>query len=117
MSDYTEYLPYIDVNDGKARVVNNLKLYMRLLGKFAGSQMSDDIIHAMGENDSVKIAQTAHALRGTSANLSFPELLKVTAEIEALAKKGEDCSHLVEPLKTAMSDVDGAIQKLLAAQG
>ena len=116
MSDeYVVYLPHINVNDGKTRVMNNLSLYMRLLGKFNGRQMTDELLTAIKGGDSDKIIQGAHALRGTAGNLGFPVLLEITEKIELLCKAGEDSSHLCEPLNEAMIALDEAINKLTTA--
>ncbi|MCL2387331.1 MAG: Hpt domain-containing protein [Defluviitaleaceae bacterium] len=114
--DYSAYLPDIDVEDGKARVMNNLKLYLRLLGKFDGAKMKNDIVRAVDEGDGTDIIQAAHALRGTAANLGFPIVQDVTKQIEALGKTGEDCHPLMDSLDKSMESLTGAIERLLAAQ-
>jgi len=113
--DYEKYLPHIDVNDGKARVMNNLGLYTTLLKKFKGRQMTEDLIAAIGANDLPKVGQVAHALRGTAANLSFPTAHKVVSEIEKLAKGGENCAHLTDELQIVMTDLESAIAELTSA--
>ena len=113
--DFTKYLPHMDVNDGKARIMNNMKLYMTLLGKFKGREMTDTLLAAMSANDSAVVVQTAHALRGTASNLSFPVLQEITSEIEALGKAGQDSSHLSEKLDTTMAELDAAIADLTAS--
>lgn len=114
--DYAEYLPDVDVEDGKARVMNNLKLYFRLLGKFDGEKMAGDISRAINAGDKKGVAQAAHALRGTAANLGFLVVLKVAHEIETLSKNGENCAHLIQPLDEAVLALTGTIEKILAAQ-
>ena len=113
--DYEKYLPHIDVNDGKARIMNNMALYMTLLKKFKGRQMTDDLLAASKEGDYAAVVQFAHALRGTASNLSFPALAEVTSEIEALAKASQDCSHLTERLDVTVRDLENAIAELTTA--
>ena len=113
--EYAEYMPHINVNDGKNRVMNNLKLYMTLLGKFKGRQMADDLLGAIKDNDSGKIVQYAHALRGTAGNLGFPTLLGVTEEIESLCKVNKDCAHLCDALNDAVVSLEENINKLISS--
>ena len=114
--DYEPYLPNIDVEDGKARVMNNTRLYFRLLGKFDGPKMAAAIKQAIAAKDAAGIIQATHALRGTAANLAFPALQSITNDIETLTKASQDCSHLVEQLDEAIMNLSGAIEKLLQEQ-
>jgi chemotaxis protein histidine kinase CheA len=114
--DYTEYLPDIDVEDGKARVMNNLGLYMRLLGRFDGAKMAGDITDAIDAGNAKEISAAAHALKGTAANMGFGEVRRVTAEIEAAVKAGESCEELSQTLTEAMASLLQTIGRLLATQ-
>jgi len=114
--DYTEYLPDIDVEDGKARVMNNLKLYLRLIEKFDGAKMAGAVTCAIDAGDEKATVAAAHALKGTAANLGFSVVKKITGDIEALIKEGMDCSILAQPLTEAMASLAGSIGRLLAAQ-
>jgi len=114
--DYTSYLPDIDVEDGKARVMGNLKLYFRLIGKFDGAKMAGAITAAIEAKNNKEVVQATHALRGTAANLGFPVVQKITSEIEALAKEEKDGSHLLGELDTAVAALSGAIGRLLESQ-
>ena len=113
MLEYDVYLPHINVNDGKARVMNNLKLYTTLLGKFKGRQMTDELLEAVNAGDSARAVQHAHALRGTAANLGFPVLQKVTEEIETLCKAEQSCGHLCDELDKAMIELEAAITQFI----
>ena len=93
--------------------MNNMALYMKLLNKFKGRQMTDDLIEAAKKGDHSAVAQHAHAIRGTAANLSFPRLNDITEEIESLAKAGKDCLHLTDQLDSAVVDLEAAISELI----
>ena len=112
--DYSEYLPHINVKDGMARVINNFPLYVRLLGKFKGRELADDLKNAIKECNNDKIVYSAHALKGTCANLGFPVVCKVAGEIEELAKKNQNASHLLDELDQVMNDLMNSIDKLVA---
>ena len=110
--DYDAYMPHINVKDGVARVLNNKKLYFNLLIKFKGRTMANNVISAINAGDSNEVVQTAHALKGTAANLGFPTVYKITEEIESNAKKGNPCPDLVPQLEAAIDDLEHAVAKL-----
>ena len=111
------YLPHMDVADGAKRVMNNMALYMKLLGKFKGREMADTILNAIELMNFDDIVTSTHALRGTAANLSFPSVYKITSEVEALAKQKQDCSHLATTLDEAVNALEDCISKLKIAGG
>ena len=115
--DYSAYLPHINAKDGMARVLNNLPLYVRLLGKFKGRELADDLAKAVSGGDSDKIIYSAHALKGTSANLGFTTVCKVAGDIEHLAKANEDASHLLPELSKVIDDLMTNIEKFVAESG
>ena len=115
--DYSAYLPHINAKDGMARVINNLPLYVRLLGKFKGRELADDLAKAVTGNDPEKIIYSAHALKGTSANLGFPSVCKVAGEIELLAKSNQDSSHLLPELSKVVDDLMVQIEKFVKEAG
>ena len=110
--DFTPYLPYVNVKDGMARVINNLPLYMRLLGKFKGRELANDLKKAVENGDKDKIIYSAHAIKGTCANLGFPIVCKVAGEIEELAKKNEGVAHLTLELDKEIENLMDTIDKL-----
>lgn len=112
--EYDEYLPHINVRDGKTRVMNNLKLYTSLLGKFKARPMTEELLAAIGNSDYDTVVQRAHALRGTAGNLGFPILLEVTQQIETLAKSEQDSSHLCAPLNNAVDSLEVAIKRFIS---
>ena len=112
--DFSAYMPHINVKDGLARVINNLPLYIRLLGKFKGRELANDLANAVNLKDSEKIIYSAHALKGTSANLGFPLVSKVSGEIEHLEKLNQDASHLLPELEQVIEDLMIQIERFVA---
>ena len=98
MGNYEKYLPHIDLADGIKRVVNNKKLYFRLVGKFDCKKMVQEVVDNVKAQDHVKASHATHALRGTAANLGFVNIGNIASEIEGLCKKEEDASHLLDSL-------------------
>ena len=111
------YLPHINVKDGMARVINNLPLYVRLLGKFKGRELADDLARAVEGGDPDKIIYSAHALKGTSANLGFLSVCKIAGDIESMAKSSEDATHMLPELSKVINDLMTHIEKFLAEAG
>ena len=115
--DYSGYLPHINVKDGLARVINNMPLYMRLLGKFKGRELANELAVAVRSGDVEKIVYSAHALKGTCANMGFLEVCRVSGDIEALAKAGQDANHLLDELFDVTDMLQSLIEKLKAEGG
>ena len=111
-TEFCKLLPHIDVLAGKSRVMDNMKLYMTLLGKFKGREMTDNLINAINNKDKALIMQHAHALRGTASNLSFLTMQSVTSEVEQAAKNDEDCTKFIDDINFAYEDLNNAIEEL-----
>jgi len=79
---------YINVEEGSKRVMNNTKLYAKLLVKFKEDQSLNQMDAALTEGDSEKARTAAHTLKGLAANLSLTELYKQVAELEGQIKAG-----------------------------
>ena len=112
--DYKELLPVLDVADGLNRVMNNKKLYLRLLGSFAGQKFADEITAAIHNKDFEQTKHSAHSLKGVTANLGLTELQKIAAEIEVRAKNTITADDLLASLNKAVADAALAIERLLA---
>ena len=111
--DYSTYLPEIDVSGGVARVMNNEKLYFKLVGKFDGMKLKNDLTQAIEAKDTKAIIHVSHALRGTAANLGFGVVHKVAGEIEDLCKSEENYDHLIPAINKALDALEDAIGRLL----
>lgn len=115
-ADFGYLKPALDVADGLGRVMNNKKLYFRLLRSFSGLKMAEDIGVAVGDGDHGHVQQAAHALKGVAANLGLRELMSVSLKIEARAKGLEAAEDLLPGLKTAVDAAEEAIECLLAKE-
>ncbi|MCL2801088.1 MAG: Hpt domain-containing protein [Treponema sp.] len=79
---------YIDVDDGAKRVMNNTKLFVKLLVKFKEDQTLGKIESALSAGNMEEAQTAAHTLKGLTANLSLIELYKQCVELEAQIKAG-----------------------------
>lgn len=115
--DYADLLPALDVKDGLGRLMNNKKIYFKLLKSFVDQKMVDGLVVSMNSDDFSKIAQEAHALKGVTANLGLKELNKSAVDIEAKAKSGTKTSELIPSLKEADKEASQSIDTLLESEG
>jgi HPt (histidine-containing phosphotransfer) domain-containing protein len=79
---------YINVEEGIGRVVNNSKLYAKLLGKFKADPNMADLSACLSAGDLEKAKVCAHTLKGLAANLSLTELFERTRDLETGIKEG-----------------------------
>jgi HPt (histidine-containing phosphotransfer) domain-containing protein len=117
MNNYENYLPHINATEGIKRIMNNKKLYITMLGRFKARQMTETLLEAIKSGEHENVVFAAHALKGTAGNLGFPTLEALSKEIETLAKRKEDSSHLVPQLEELVAIVITAIQDFIAAEG
>ncbi|GHV24879.1 hypothetical protein AGMMS4952_01340 [Spirochaetia bacterium] len=96
---------YINVDEALKRVMNNGKLFAKLLAKFKteNTYLLTDTIAFVRAGDYEKAKTPIHTLKGIAANLSLMELYKQTLEYEAQIK-----GAAVQP------DTETLIQKCLA---
>ena len=112
-TDYLDLKPVLDIEAGISRVMNNKKLYCRLLSNFLDSKLTEDIIASIEGGDYTKIPQTAHALKGVAANLGLNELMDISTQIELKVKAGETVKELLPTFKQSVAAVELAIEHLL----
>jgi len=78
----------VNVEEGSKRVMNNNKLYAKLLSKFKNDQSFNEIDSALQDGDMEKAQNSAHTIKGLAANLSLIELFKQSLELETQLKAG-----------------------------
>ena len=108
---------YIDYEDGLKRVMNNAKLYNRLLSKFLADTKLDDLDTALAAEDMEKAQVAAHTLKGLAANLSFSELFKQSLELETQIKAKAVNPDQFETVKTVFAQTLQEIEKVVAQNG
>jgi len=108
---------YIDFADGVKRVMNNAKLYVRLLTKFKTDTRLDNLETAIATNDMEKAKNAAHTLKGLSANLSLTELNKQSLALETQIKAGVADPAQLNVVKSAFAKTLQEIDKVIAENG
>ncbi|MDR1929971.1 MAG: Hpt domain-containing protein [Treponema sp.] len=107
-------LVYVDVEDGKKRVMNNAKLYIRLLTKFKDETRIDPLFAALDEGDYAKAQELAHTIKGVSANLSIKELAAKILELENQIKAKAVQAETVEAVKACFTETMKEVEKVVA---
>jgi HPt (histidine-containing phosphotransfer) domain-containing protein len=110
-------LVYINFDEGIKRVMNNAKLYVKLLAKFKTDTNLDELVAPLGAGDYEKAQVAAHTLKGVSANLSLAELFKQTLELENQIKARVVDPHQIEKVKITFADTIKEIDKVTEQNG
>ena len=79
---------YVNAEEGIKRVMNNAKIYVKLLNKFKDDPTFNSLCEVMTEGDAEKAKVMTHTLKGLAANLSLIELAKQSLELESRIKSG-----------------------------
>jgi len=104
----------VNVEEGTKRVMNNAKLYAKLLGKFKDDPNLKELEAAMGVGDMEKAKTSVHTLKGLAANLSLTELYKQSLEMEAQIKADSVNPNQLEILKNVFSQTLVEVDKVVA---
>jgi HPt (histidine-containing phosphotransfer) domain-containing protein len=115
MSDTGEGIVYLNEEEGKKRVMNNTKLYVKLLTKFKAESNLDDLVSAAAAQDWEKAQAAAHTVKGVAANLSLTELyhqsLDVETQIKGKALKAESLESLKNCFAVTLTEIDKVIAR------
>ncbi|MDR0451983.1 MAG: Hpt domain-containing protein [Treponema sp.] len=105
---------YVDVADGIKRVMNNTKLYVKLLTKFRNENNLADLNSFLGANDLEKAQAAAHTIKGLAANLSLTALFQQALEIETQIKNKAVDQGAADTLNAIFAETLVEIDKVLA---
>jgi HPt (histidine-containing phosphotransfer) domain-containing protein len=79
---------YVNQREGLDRVMNNAKLYAKLLGKFKDETKLDGLVAAVNAGEYEKAQTEAHTLKGIAGNLALTELYTQIMDLETQIKSG-----------------------------
>ncbi|MCL2196671.1 MAG: Hpt domain-containing protein [Treponema sp.] len=105
---------YINVEEGSRRVMNNLKLFVKLLTKFKDDTNFNSISAFLAEGDMEKAQISVHTLKGLTANLSLTELYKQCVELETQIKARSVNPGQLEIVKTVYDQTLIEVDKVIA---
>ena len=107
-------LVYVNEEEGKKRVMNNAKLYVRLLTKFKTDTNLDGLIASTEAQDWEKAQGEAHTIKGIAANLSLTELFNQALALETQVKEKSLNPESLENLKTCFGETLNEVEKVIA---
>jgi HPt (histidine-containing phosphotransfer) domain-containing protein len=108
---------YVNAEEGMKRVMNNVKLYVKLLNKFKTDTNLEKLFDALDTRDYEKAQGEAHTIKGVAANLSLPELFKGALEVETQIKAHAVDSGAPESLRACFAATLADIDKVIARYG
>jgi HPt (histidine-containing phosphotransfer) domain-containing protein len=104
---------YINVEEGSKRVMNNTKLYVKLLAKFKDDKNLKDTEAFLAAGELEKAQVSIHTLKGLAANLSLTELFKQSLELETQIKarsvNPDQIAALVNVYNQTLAETDKVI--------
>ncbi len=103
----------VDVDGGLKRLGGNEKLYTRLLNTFVKAMKSQEISPDFDVTDYEDIKEKAHAIKGTSGNLSITPIYETYSEIMNLLRAGkpEEAKPLLEEIIPVQEQIVSCIEK------
>jgi len=108
---------YVNVEEGVKRVMNNSKLYAKLLVKFKEDSNLKSMKEVLKAGDLQKAQANAHTLKGLAANLSLTELYKHVLEIETQIKAGSVNPDQLTALEEINEHTLAEVEKVIAQYG
>jgi HPt (histidine-containing phosphotransfer) domain-containing protein len=105
---------YVDFDSGVKRLMNNAKLYIRLITKFRDETRLDELEATIAAGDMEKAQGAAHTIKGIAANLSLSELFKQSLELETQIKANAVSPAQVETVKAVFAATLQEINKVIA---
>jgi HPt (histidine-containing phosphotransfer) domain-containing protein len=108
---------YVNFAEGVKRVMNNAKLYVKLLTKFKNDTKLDDLESSLAAGDFETAQNAAHTIKGVAANLSLTELFKQSLELETQIKAKSVNPAQLETVKTVFTQTLQEVEKVIAQNG
>jgi HPt (histidine-containing phosphotransfer) domain-containing protein len=110
---------YINEDEALQRVMDNGKLFAKLLNKFKTNNVTllDETCNFLATNDYEQAKVSIHTLKGIAANLAFTELYKQTVELEAQIKNGSANPDTQESAKKCLAETLVHIDEVIAKHG
>ncbi|MDR0511534.1 MAG: Hpt domain-containing protein [Treponema sp.] len=108
-------IAYIDEEDGKKRLMNNSKLYAKILAKFKSDTNLDNLLSSIADQDWEQAQAAIHAIKGVAANLSLPELFRQSLDVETQLKSKALKNESLENFKLCFSQTLVQVEEVIAA--
>jgi len=105
---------YINEAEGRKRLMNNGKLYAKILTKFVADTNLEDLVALAKAEEWEKAQASAHALKGVAANLSLIELFNQAAALEIRIKEKAVNLESLENLRSCFSKTLAQVEIVIA---
>ena len=83
----------VDVEEELKRCLNNEAIYLNFVGRALNDAGFDVLGEAVEANDTGKIFELCHALKGVLGNLSLTPMYRTVSEMTELARANEDADY------------------------
>ncbi len=102
-----------NIDEGLNRFNNNSALYERMLGLFTKSMQKSVIDPNFDGNDYGQVIEAAHAIKGTSGNLSLTPIYEAYTDIVALLRedKPEEAREILIKVIPVQEEIMRCIDK------
>lgn len=100
----------IDLKSGMARLMNNEKLYLKILKKFPKDGSYAKLMEASEQGDAAAAVSASHTLKGVCGNLAIQKLYELTTRQVNLFRAGDS-----ETAFKMNGDIIAAYEKAVAA--
>ena len=105
---------YVNEDEGKKRVMNNGKLYAKLLTKFKTDTNLNDLVAHAEAQEWEKAQNAVHTIKGLSANLSLTELFNQSLDVEIQIKGKSLKPASIDNLKACFAETLVQVDKVIA---
>lgn len=105
----------VNVDDALDRFVQNASLYERMLGSFTSMMKKMSVQPDFDCSDYDEITEKAHAIKGTTGNLSLSPLYEAYTEIVSLLRAGqpEQAKELLIKILPVQNEIIACIEKYM----
>jgi HPt (histidine-containing phosphotransfer) domain-containing protein len=108
---------YVNLDEGLKRVMNNAKLYVRLLTKFKTDTRLDELSARIEAGDYEQAQVAAHTIKGVAANLSLTELFEKIRNLESQIKEKAVQPGSLDTVKAVFGETLKKIDEVIAQYG
>ena len=108
---------YVDFKSGVGRVMNNVKLYVKLLTKFRNETALDKLEAALAAENYEDAQGIAHTIKGIVGNLSLPKMAEECIELEMQIKAKSVKPEQMEKFKAVFDATIIEVDKVIAENG
>jgi len=105
---------YVDEEEGKKRVMNNSKLYAKLLTKFKTDINLNDFLAFADAQDWENAQAAIHSIKGIAANLSLTELFMQSLNLETQIKGVRLKQENIDDYKACFAETLIQVEKVIA---